>query len=106
MDSARFQHLCPGGAGGGGRLSISRLVQIVVTGGARPGEKEETASQTSAVNHDHVLQTTSQQTGDIHQWLDQCWSSVVDGGPTLIQPLVNVLFSGITRAQSLWSICH
>ena len=28
---------------------------------------------------------TSQQTSDIHPMLDQCWASVVDGGPPLVQ---------------------
>ena len=45
-----------------------------------------------------VPQNTRHQTLDIDLLLDQCWASVVDDGPTLIQHWVDVL--------CLWGIVY
>ena len=45
-----------------------------------------------------VMTDPAQKTRDVHQMFVQCWASVVEGGPTLIQHLVNVscLLGGIS----------
>ena len=40
--------------------------------------------------HGDCQDSYPQQTRDIDKMLDQCWASVVDGGPTLVQHLFNV----------------
>ena len=61
----------------------------------------------------HVLCVDPQQTRDIHPMLDQCWATVYDAGPALIQHCVDIIltFGGeqvgsrasfIKRRQTNW----
>ena len=53
----------------------------------------------------NVIGITQQtRTRDIYPMLDQCWASVVDGGPTLVQHWVDVIVSfmlGQPRMQTV-----
>ena len=53
-------------------------------------------------NTPHRLDPSSQQTRNIHQMLGQWWARVVDGGPTLVQHLVDVsCLKGSQQAQNV-----
>ena len=53
------------------------------------------------------IAVVSQQTGDIEPLFDQCWASVVDGGPTLNQQWFNVsCLLGLCVLGGEELICH